>query len=309
MLRKSANLYRKGSKFQINKGCIRGRNYAVDDGFSLLLLSISTNKMRQIKIILSILLILSTITAFPQKDKFVKVKNVRGEFAATKDSEVSIKQAYENALLNAMKNALGQVCGHKVSIQEMIESGTVGEFYSSVATNRTEGEIVNREIVESGAGINPARNSELVFYYVINAEVKKNGIEPDPDFVHEVAGIKNIYNSNENIEFDITPQRNTYLKVFLMEDADKGYMIYPKGDEMPELLPAKITQHLPKSTNLVVNKGADAPVEKNLLVFVFTKEERPFYHETISRQEIEQYIAKIPNDKKFVYYRLFEIRE
>jgi hypothetical protein len=44
-------------------------------------------------------------------------------------------------------------------------------------------------------------------------------------------------------------------------------------------------------------------------VFVFTKTERPFNEEETSRAEIETWMAKIPNDQKYIHYALIEIRD
>ena len=54
---------------------------------------------------------------------------------------------------------------------------------------------------------------------------------------------------------------------------------------------------------------SDLEKEINRLVFVFTKTERPFDEEETSRAEIEKWMAKIPNDQKYLHFSVIEIRD
>jgi arginine deiminase len=58
-----------------------------------------------------------------------------------------------------------------------------------------------------------------------------------------------------------------------------------------------------------ITKDTEAPYETNRYVLVFTKDERPIVSNRSSRAEIEQWMALIPNNMKYIYVKGFDIRK
>lgn len=145
------------------------------------------------------------------------------------------------------------------------------------------------------------RNSEIVCWCIANVTVKK-GVEPDPDFTATIKGVRTSYQVDEELTFSVLPYRDSYLKVFIFENADLGYRLYPNDLEAPFLLAGNVEHSFPTNTRSYYPMYTDKDIETDIMVFVFTKQERPFYEETTSRKEIEKWIARIPNNEKYVYY-------
>ena len=134
---------------------------------------------------------------------------------------------------------------------------------------------------------------------------------PDPNFTADVQGLRAYYVEGDQLEFEITPRLDSYVKIFLFVNETTAYRIYPNELERPHLLKANTRYSFPTSSNIeyTMEKDTNEAIEINHIVFVFTKEEVPFYHPTTSRVEIEKWISMLPNDTKFLYSTTYEIRK
>lgn len=241
-----------------------------------------------------------------EQEREVWVKSVRGEFAAIASMDISMRTARDMAREDAKKQAISKVCGEKLNAWNQVESSSAGESFNSLTILQVDGEVVEFNIVDEGQIQNPLREQEMLFYCVANIKVKK-GIEPDPDFKAEVDQLRGSYISGEALTFSITPYRDCYLKVFLFENTEIGYRLYPNNYDYVERLIAGQKRTFPQSQRYEITLSTSQSIETNHLVFVFTKDENPYYNETTSRQEIEQWMARIPNDRKYIYYTTINI--
>ncbi len=246
---------------------------------------------------------------FAQQEKIRTVSNVRGEFVVVMaHSDITGREAAERARDDARRKAIEQVCGSRVNIWERLDVSSAGETFNSIAVNQIDGEIVSFEIREEGTRQSEIRPSETIFYCVADVRVKR-GVSPDPDFVARVEGLRSVYFSGEKLAFTVEPSVDCWLKIFLFEDSRKGYMLYPNDYDRAEQLLRQEPVSFPRAMNFVVEKSVPARTETNRLVFVFTKSERPFPHVTTSREEIERWMALIPNNEKYIIFSAIEIRD
>lgn len=236
-----------------------------------------------------------------EHEKIISVNKIRGEYTLSSAIDISIKQAEQMARDDAKRQALRQVCGERINSWDMMETSAIGESFNSLNLIQVDGEIVEFDIVEEGYTPNPVKKDEILFYCVANVKVKK-GLDPDPDFVANITGIKPSYIAGSSLEFTIIPRQDCYLKVFIFEDASLGYRLYPSTYEKPKLLTKEVPCKFPIGHGIYYDLYTDKDIETNRLVFVFTKKEYPFYEQTTSREEIEHWIASIPNDQKYLYY-------
>ena len=258
-------------------------------------------------------LLLSLVVAISaySLNETTKTVKVRGEYAVLQSSStLQWQQAPELAREEAKRIAIEKVCGTKVNVWDKVEITGRGESFNSLSINQTDGEIVEFDIIEEGTYQSDVRKVETIFFCEAKVIVKR-GVAADPNFVADVTGIQSVYYEGDGITFNVKPYQDCYLKVFLFVDATTGYRIYPNNLETPFLLLANKDVLFPTKDywEYSVTKDTDAPFETNRLVFVFTKEERPFYQETTSREEIEKWMALIPNDKKYFYFAAFDIRK
>lgn len=259
------------------------------------------------RIVLFVLLGFFLMPVYAEHEKEVRVKKIRGEYYMTTDMDVSMKMAQQSAQENAKRNALVKVCGEQMNAWDMVSSGAEGENYNSVNMVQVNGEIIDFEVVEEGHSQNPAREKEMMFYCIANVTVKK-GIEVDPDFTVDVRGIKNSYMvDDQGMEFTVLSSKDAYLKVFIFENAEVGTKLYPSDIDPSFQLKANQQYTFPGKKNTYYELYTDKSIETDIMVFVLTKTERPFLKEETNRQEIESWIAKIPNDQKFVFYKSINI--
>ncbi len=260
------------------------------------------------RIILLISLFICVSSAYAQKEKTTTVKSVRGEYSVVLEyADITGREALQLAREDAKRKALEQVCGSRVNIWDQIETSSGGDSYNSLSINQIDGEIVEFEIIDEGHIQSSVRAQETIFFCVADVKVKK-GIAQDPDFYAAVNGLKSVYYEGEPLLFDVTPYRNCYMKIFLFEDDKVGYMLYPNSMDGPKEIQANDKFDMAKAPyEFILEKSTDRARETNRLVFVFTKTERPFNSEVTSRAEIEEWIAKIPNDQKYLHFSIIEI--
>lgn len=264
--------------------------------------------MRRVILVFMLCVSVLPVLVAQQKERIHTLKNVRGEFAmVVMRSDITGREATEKAREDAKRKAIEQVCGSRMSIWDKVEMSSVGESFNSMTINQVDGEIVSFEIVEEGTKQSVIRPEEMIFYCVANVQVKQ-GIVPDPNFTAAIEGLRSLYFEGETIKFSVLPYRDCYLKIFLFEDAHTGYLLYPNDYDLPELLRANRKIAFPQNVEFVTTKKPENQTEINRMVFVFTKDERPFYHSVTSRQEIEQWMAMIPNDEKYIVFSVLEIR-
>lgn len=261
------------------------------------------------RLLFVILFVNLSVGCFAQREKVHVLKNVRGEYwitAAT--ATVTGREAMDFAREDAKRKAIEQVCGSRISVWDQAETSSAGESFNSLSVNQVDGEVVEFEVVEEDFEKSPTRKSELCYYCVAHIKVKQ-GAAPDPEFRAAIEGLRSMYFVDESLEFTVHPYRDCYLKIFLFEDAQKGYRLYPNDFDQPALLEADRPVQFPQRVDFVVTKTSDRQTETNRLVFVFTKGEYPFYHETASRQEIEKWMAMIPGNEKYIHFAVIDIRK
>ncbi|MGN1213576.1 MAG: hypothetical protein ACI4TR_01650 [Bacteroidaceae bacterium] len=262
---------------------------------------------------LRILLLLCVITTaiYAQEEKFTTLKKVRGEFSIQLSiSDITGREAVQRARDNAKRKALEEVCGSHISIWDQVEITDESESFTSLSVNQINGEVAEFVVREEGQTKSPNNESETIFYCVADITIKQ-GLPPDPDFKATVEGLKSVYIKNDILKFAILPHRDCYMKLFLMEDAETGYLLYPNIYDKSKILKGGQRIDITDSPSYVfeLTKSSPAEKERNRLVFVFTKTECPFNSQVTSRAEIEKWIASIPNNQKTLYFTLIEIRD
>ena len=242
------------------------------------------------------------------KEKLEKVI-VIGEHVILKgSSDETEKQAAEKARQAAKHEALMQVCGEGFNVWNTLASSNAGDSYNSLAINQMNGEIVGFEIIEEDSKDNPVRTNERIFKCTAKVTVKR-GVESDPTFKAKIEGIKPIYAEGEELEFSVSATQDCYLSVFWMSDDTSGDKILPNSFESNNNLVADTRRVFPGNYSLVIYKNTSAAVERNKLVFAFTKDKIPFLNDETNSTEIETWLAQIRNDRKYIEYKVFDIRK
>lgn len=263
------------------------------------------------KYLLSLVLLLVSLDIFAQKEKIEVVRSIRGEFSVVLEfADVTGREAMQLARDDAKKKALEAVCGSRMNIWDQIETSSAGDAFNSLSINQIDGEIVEFDIKEEGTMQSTVRQSETIFFCVADVKVKR-GLDPDPEFYATVNGLKSVYYSGENLTFEVYPYKDSYMKIFLLEDEQIGYMLYPGTVDQPHRLESQKVFNIADTPyyQIELYKSGDKDIEINRLVFVFTKKDVPFNQYETSRSEIEKWMAMIPNDQKYMHFAIIEIRD
>ncbi len=248
--------------------------------------------------------------AFAAGEK-IKTVTVIGEYTLlTTSSAVTFAQAHEFAREDAKRRALEQVCPTKINAWDKLEISSGGETFNSLTIAQVDGEIYDFSVIKENVEQSKIRPVEMIF--TCKAKVKvKIGLEPDPNFVAAVKGLQAVYYEGEALRFSVKPSQDCYLKIFLFADTETGYQIFPNSidNDFKLLKNEKVQFPISGIYDFRITKDTDAPIETNRLVFVFTKQERVYNQQTASRSDIERWMAKIPNNEKYIVYSLFDIRK
>lgn len=248
---------------------------------------------------------------FAQKAK-KQIVSVKGEYTVLESSSpLAWRQAPQKAREDAQKKAIEKVCGSTISVWDVVEMSSAGESYNSLTAVQTDGEIIDFKIIREGVYQSKIRQDETIFYCEAEVTVK-SGVQPDPNFVAEIQGLKSIYYEGDELVFTVKPYQDCYLKVFVFSDATTAQLLYPSDLEQSFKLQALKTARFPIDSIIyggyTLLLDTDDEFETNRLMFVFTKDERPFYQVTASGMKIMEWIALIPNNQKYLYAFTYDIR-
>lgn len=256
-----------------------------------------------------LLCLFCSIGVFAQKGQVVTVKNIRGEFSMTDEMiESGGYNPKEKARDDARRKAIEQVCGQHIQIWDKLETSAAGESFNSLAILQTDGEVVQFDVLNEGKETSKIRSSEIIYYCEANVKVRK-GVSPDPNFTAKINGVRSVYFKEEILSFSVQPLIDCYLTIFLLENVEIGYKLYPVGNDNSILLKSNYCERFPLENEWFITKESNNPKEINHLMFVFTKKNLKFPNDETSRAEIEKWVMIIPADQRFVDIETIEIRE
>jgi hypothetical protein len=258
--------------------------------------------------ILVIVLLINAFISWAQKDD-IKIKGARGEWSI---SNITPEQAYDKALIEAKFEAL-RMAGIDESINAInsLYSTNEGSEYMGISSIELGGEVVDFTIVEKKiVQENHAGYDALIAKITINAVVRKYNKKRDSSFQIKVEGVERSYKEGAHLTFSFTPHKDGYLKIFAFEDDNSGYILYPNEYEKNEHFKAGIPVRFPvaKEFDYELTKIDNSKAtENNLLIFVYTKNDVPFFEENINYHSVLNWIAKISPDERVEIRNLFQI--
>jgi len=220
-------------------------------------------------------------------------------------SNISPEEARQRAIEEAKKEAL-----RRAGIEERIRAtealSTIDskeqfqQMYSSFSSVELNGAITRFDVVKDEI-IKENIDGQLYATITINATVKKYTTKPDPEFKFEVRGLRNGYRNGELITFSVNPNKEGYLKIFVVDNNVDAAQLFPNYLEPNRKMNTKENVSFPTSNiQYTAKKTTKERHEHNLWVFVYTKSDIPFYSE-VTYQSVLDWINKIePYDREVV---------
>jgi hypothetical protein len=232
-----------------------------------------------------------------------EIKGAEGRWAIV---NITPEQARDKAIEEAKKEAL-----RKAGIMESIKAADVlstfeanersNQLFSSFSSIEVQGAVIRYDIVEDEIAVNSV-DGRLYAVVVIDAAVKKYASVADPEFKIDVRGLRsNGYRNGETISFSVFPNKEGYLKVFLFENTETASLVFPNKYEPNRQLRAKERVEFPTRAgiNYKAEKITTDKLEHNLLLFVYTKSDIPFY-DTVSYPHVLNWINNIEPEEREV---------
>lgn len=243
-------------------------------------------------------------TAFSQQ--FTEIKNVKGSCVI---KNITPGEAKRRAITRAKEEALRRagVAEHVSASKTIIkteDNEAFNEFYNSITNTDLEGIVSNYKLVSHKNKTDEFGN--LICEVVINATVVTYETESDPEFDFKITGVKEIYEDKEKMNFSILPYQEGYLRIFLIDDNDSSISLFPNDWEKIREFSKEVEINFPIDVHYTLE--AKKPVDRDVIVFVFTKKNIPFKNE-INYDNILEYIYSIPRNQRALQYYSFVIRK
>ena len=272
---------------------------------------------RLIRFIAAAALLLSLSLELKAQEEIIHtVNNVREEYSVLATSDYSTSEIRKTLQNKCTEKAIAQVTSAVYNTWSSLytvnsDSGSESESYNSLASiSVTErgAEIVG--MPEFGQLEQIHGDGIITFYLTGNFKIKV-GKTPDPEFIVPVKGLKTIYMTGDNLHFSFAPTKDCYMRLFLLENKKTGYMLMP-NDYSPDDLRLAGDKYIFDNnyrSYIEFTKSPDLDIEFNKLIFVFTTRKWAVDRDCMSTNKILEWIAKIPNDEKYIYQAIIEIRE
>lgn len=238
--------------------------------------------------------------------KTIDVKGITG--TALISGDVSPNQAKLLALNEAKVSALkaAGIDEHINSYQMLFTSSIKNDFeqfFSSDIQSELQGAVKSYKINSEKTYCKSEK--EIVCEVTIDATVVKYDTKPDVAFNANIEGIKGVYNSGQNLSFNLKTTQNCYLTIFNITDTEAN-LLYPNSYEKQIKLEKMDIYKFPTIAIDYSLGNEKKKEETNRLIMVFTKSQIPFIKmdkdQVTTNENIFTWIYSIPPDQRHVEY-------
>ena len=254
------------------------------------------------------LLILLMLPAFGAQAQHVQVQGVQGQATI---ANITPEQAREKAVEQAKAEAL-----RRAGVEEWVQSfdflqkreenNKFEEFFHSLTSVQAMGSVVDWSVLKENKRLD--ESGTLLYEVTLDATVVLYKTRPDPEFHLAVNGVHPVYRNEENLSFQITPGKDGFLKIFLMDDARAVSMLYPNEHEKVAEMRGKTPYVFPQSPHFNYEAYTNKSEETNYLFFVYTRKDIP-YNGTDNFSDFIQYVYTMEPAERALAVERIEIRK
>jgi hypothetical protein len=237
----------------------------------------------------------------------MQVKGVSGQVLI---ANITPEQARERAIDMAKAEALRQAGAEEWVqsfdfLQKREENNKFEEFFHSLTSVQSMGSVVDWKVINENKRLN--ESGTLLYEVSLDATVRLYKTRPDPEFQMTVKGIHPVYRHEENMNFEVMPGKDGFLKIFLMDDARAVSVVYPNEHEPSVQMFGKTTRTFPQSPHFNYEVFTNKNEETNYLFFVYTRKDLP-YTGSDKFADFIQYVYTMEPAERFVMMERIEIR-
>ena len=266
----------------------------------------SVNRVMKYLILLFISIPIS-VSAFAGEDgKRIKLKNIKAyAVGAENQTPEQVKQrALNEAKLIALQKAgvTEQITAYSDFITKENEN-QIEEIFNSNVLNDMQGVVQDVELLSEEKKIN--NQGLLEVHITANITVLKFKSGMDPSFDLWVDGIKPVYNEGDNLEFTVKPNKNAFLRAFVITETNEAYQLFPNDYEGNFEMKEKESYFFPRAA-IDYQLKPEKEKEGHRLILVTLKSDIP-YNREVSYKALMDWIFQIPPDQRRITTFSFDV--
>ena len=250
-----------------------------------------------------LLCLLVCSSCFSQKK--IKTTNVTGiSGTAYVDMDITPRQARENALTDAKKNALRAAgIAEHITASDVAAGTSQGtdykQLFTGISTAELAGAVTDYTITDERRNCDGPGGTQVI-KITLNATVAKYETSRDASFEFKAEGIREAYKAGEQLKFRFTPFSDGYLKIFALSDTE-NQLLFPGPYDKNRLFSKSTSVDFPSGVSYTLGTAKEREVTH--LVFVFTKTDIPYTATPdYDYKKVVNYIYSIPPDERNVKY-------
>lgn len=256
---------------------------------------------------LALFICLLSLSAFgSDQAQKIKIKNAPGSAVGSEnETPAQVKQrALNEAKLWALQKAgvTEQITAYSDFITKE-ENNQLEEIFNSNILNDLQGVVSEVELVNEEKSINASGLLEIKLVAHITVLKFENGM--DPTFDVWVKGVDASYNSGDNLTFDYKPNKNSYLRAFILSENEQAFQLFPNDYEGDMLLEEKKKYTFPRAS-LDYELETRLKKETHRLILVSLKSDVP-YNTDVSYKALMDWIFQIPPDQRRITTFTFDV--
>jgi len=249
------------------------------------------------RVLLIIFISISFSSLAQEKGQKVKLKNIKAyAIGAENQTPEQVKQmALNEAKLLALQKAgvTEQITAYSDFITKENEN-QIEEIFNSNVLNDMQGVVQDIELLSEEKKINGRGLLEV--HIVANITVLKFKSGMDPSFDLWVTGLKPVYVDNDNLEFTIKPNKQGYLRAFVITETNEAYQLFPNEYEGDFEMKEKVSYDFPRAA-IDYKLKPKTDKEGHRLILVTLKSDIP-YNREVSYKALMDWIFQIPPDQR-----------
>ena len=258
------------------------------------------------RVILFVFIFISFSSLAGQEGQKIKLKNIKAyAIGAENQTPEQVKQrAVNEAKLLALQQAgvTEQITAYSDFMIK--ESGNqIEEIFNSNILNDMQGLVQGVELLSEEKIINDRGLLEV--HIVANITVLKFKSGMDPSFDLWVTGIKPAYVDGDNITFTIKPNKNSFLRAFVITETNEAYQLFPNEYEENFEMKEKESYDFPRAA-IDYKLKPEKEKEGHRLILVTLKSDIP-YNREVSYKALMDWIFQIPPDQRRITTYFFEV--
>ena len=256
---------------------------------------------------LIILLLFFSLSGFAgKKGKKITIKSVKAYAVGTEDqTPAQVKRkALNEAKLKALQEAgvTEQITAYSDFLTKE-ENNEIEEIFNSNVLNDLQGVVTEVKVISEEKNINDQGLLRIDIEATITVLKFNSGM--DPSFDVWIDGVKPSYNEGDNLSFQIKPNKNAYLRAFVITESNEAFQLFPSEYEGDFKLKEKETYDFPHASinyQLTTAKKKDA----HRLILVTLKKDVP-YNTKVSYKDLMDWIFQITPDERRITTFSFDL--